>query len=179
MSLDDSRTTGDGQTQSRPCRVLFVCLGNICRSPAAEIVFNAALANEGMGGRIKADSCGTAAYHCGQKPDRRMLAALERAGYKYGGHRARVFRQSDFHDFDLIIPQDHDNEADILSLARSEADRSKVRGMWNWFPPGEHRRDVPDPYYGGERGFDDVVCLLGHATAALLQDLLGKIGMSR
>lgn len=132
-----------------------------------------------MGGRIKADSCGTAAYHCGQKPDRRMLAALERAGYEYGGHRARVFRQADFHDFDLIIPQDHDNEADILSLARSEADRFKVRGMWNWFPPGEHRRDVPDPYYGGERGFDDVVCLLGHATAALLQDLLGKIGMSR
>lgn len=166
---------GDGQTQSRPYHVLFVCLGNICRSPAAEIVFNAFLANEGMGGKIKADSCGTAAYHCGQKPDRRMLAALERTGYEYGGHRARVFRREDFRNFDLIIPQDHDNEADILSLARSEEDRAKVCGMWNWFPRGERRRDVPDPYYGGERGFDDVIRLLGHACAALLQDLRRKI----
>lgn len=161
----------DGQTQSRPYRVLFVCLGNICRSPAAEIIFNAVLANEGMGGRIETDSCGTAAYHCGQKPDRRMLAALERAGYEYGGHRARVFRQEDFRDFDLIIPQDHDNEEDILSLARGEEDRAKVRGMWNWFLRGERRCDVPDPYYGGERGFDDVIRLLGHASTALLQDL--------
>lgn len=161
--------------QSRRYRVLFVCLGNICRSPAAEIIFNAVLSNEGMNDRIEADSCGTASYHCGQKPDRRMLAALERAGYEYGGHRARVFRQEDFDNFDLIVPQDHDNEADILSLARSEADRAKVRGMWNWFLRGERRRDVPDPYYGGERGFDDVIHLLGHAAMTLLQDLRSQL----
>lgn len=99
-----------------------------------------------------------------------MLAALERAGYTYGGHRARTFRRADFTDFDLIIPQDHCNEEDILALARNSADAAKVRGMWNWFNADETERDVPDPYYGGPAGFDAVVALLTRAAEHLLTE---------
>lgn len=151
-------------------RVLFVCLGNICRSPAAEIIFNAVAKKAGVSGCVCADSCGTASYHTGSRPDSRMLAALERAGYSYGGHRARTFRRADFSDFDLIIPQDHANEEDILYLSRSAEDAAKVRGMWNWFSPSESEHEVPDPYYGGPAGFDAVVALLARAMENLLRD---------
>ena len=152
-----------------PYRVLFVCLGNICRSPAAEIIFNAVAAKNGLAGLVKADSCGTASYHTGSKPDHRMLAALERAGYTYGGHRARTFRRADFTDFDLIIPQDEYNERDILALARNEADAAKVRGMWQWFNADETESSVPDPYYGGPAGFDAVVALLTRSMEKLME----------
>lgn len=145
-----------------------MCLGNICRSPAAEVIFNAAVKRAGLSHLIKTDSCGTASYHTGSRPDSRMLAALDRAGYTYGGHRARTFRRADFSDFDLIIPQDHCNEEDILARARNSADAAKVQGMWKWFDADEAEKDVPDPYYGGPAGFDAVVALLTRASANLL-----------
>lgn len=145
-----------------------MCLGNICRSPAAEVIFNAAVKQAGLSQLIKVDSCGTASYHTGSRPDSRMLAALERAGFTYGGHRARTFRRADFSDFDLIIPQDHCNEEDILARARNSADAAKVQGMWKWFDADEAEKDVPDPYYGGPAGFDAVVALLTRASANLL-----------
>ena len=148
-----------------------MCLGNICRSPAAEVIFNAAVKQAGLSQLIKVDSCGTASYHTGSRPDSRMLAALERAGFAYGGHRARTFRRADFSDFDLIIPQDHCNEEDILALARNSADAAKVRGMWTWFDAGETEKDVPDPYYGGPAGFDAVVALLTRTSANLLAEV--------
>ena len=154
-----------------PFRVLFVCLGNICRSPAAEILFNAAVASAGAQNRITADSCGTASYHIGSKPDSRMLAALQRAGYAWGGHRARQFRRADFDTFDLIIPQDESNRQDILHLARTAEQKAKVIPMSRWFPADAADREVPDPYYGGEAGFDHVVRLLESATAALVQEI--------
>lgn len=154
-----------------PYKVLFVCLGNICRSPAAEIIFRAAVERAGLSRSFSIDSCGTASYHTGSKPDHRMLAALERAGYTYGGHRARTFRRADFTDFDLIIPQDHCNEEDILALARNSADSAKVRGMWHWFDAAETEKDVPDPYYGGPAGFDAVVALLARAAENLLAEI--------
>ena len=157
-----------------PQRVLFVCLGNICRSPAAEIVFRALAGRAGLRDRFEIDSCGTASYHTGQKPDRRMLAALERAGYAWGGHRARTFRRADFTDFDLIIPQDGSNEGDILALARNGADAARVRPMKTWFPQGCRESGVPDPYYGGAAGFDAVVSLLEQACANLLAELAEK-----
>lgn len=175
MSPHDNRTECDGQTQLCRYRILFVCLGNICRSPAAEIIFNAVAVRKGISDLLSADSCGTASCHCGQKPDRRMLAALERAGYAYGGHLARRFGREDFSRFDLIVPQDHENEEDILYYAHSDAERAKVRGMWNWFPAGEKRRDVPDPYYGGTRGFDDVISLLEQAAEALSEDIRAQL----
>lgn len=152
-------------------KVLFVCLGNICRSPAAEIVFNAALAKAGLAGRVLADSCGTASYHTGSRPDPRMLAALNRAGLAYGGHRARTFRREDFSLFDLIIPQDRENEADLLALADSPGEKAKVRGMWRYFASDEAEREVPDPYFGGEDGFDAVIALLHRSMPALILEV--------
>lgn len=158
-----------------PYRVLFVCLGNICRSPAAEIIFNAVAEKAGVSHLFRVDSCGTASYHTGSRPDSRMIAALERAGYRYGGHRARTFRRADFTDFDLIIPQDHSNEEDILCLARHAEDAARVRGMWNWFAENETETSVPDPYYGGPAGFDAVVALLTRSAENLLRELQSKL----
>lgn len=159
------------EPESRPVRVLFVCLGNICRSPAAEIIFNAVARSRGCTTLPGSDSCGTMGYHTGSKPDHRMLAALSRAGYQYGGHRARVFSRTDFDRFDLIVPQDESNRSDILRLARTEAHRAKVVPMSHWFPAGESNHEVPDPYYGGPEGFDEVVNLLTTAMENLVTEL--------
>lgn len=158
-----------------PFRVLFVCLGNICRSPAAEIIFNAALAECGMGNLVLADSCGTASYHTGSRPDSRMLAALGRAGFAYGGHRARTICRADFSLYDLIIPQDAENEADLRRLARNEAERAKIRGMWTYFAPQETVQEVPDPYYGSANGFDAVVALLQRSMPYLVLDIQRRL----
>ena len=173
-----TRNTGGGQPQTAPhgvpFRVLFVCLGNICRSPAAEMVFSALLAERGLQNRFRCDSCGVAAYHVGQTPDSRMLAALRRAGIPYNGHRARQFQQADFHAFDLIIPQDEENRGDVLYQARTPADAAKVVPMSRWFPPECGLTEVPDPYYGGASGFDRVVALLRASCTALLDDLASR-----
>lgn len=161
-------------TAMKNYRILFVCLGNICRSPAAEIVCNAALERAGLKGLVSVDSCGTASYHTGEKPDRRMLAALERAGYAWGGHRARTFCRSDFDRFDLIIPQDEANRRDILAQAPHADSAAKVRPMSTWFAPDERESEVPDPYYGGPAGFDAVVQLLERAMVALISELQNK-----
>ncbi len=161
-------------SKSTPTRVLFVCLGNICRSPAAEIIFRAAVERAGLGKDFEIDSCGTASYHTGQRPDHRMLAALERAGYAWGGHRARSFSRADFARFDLIIPQDECNREDILALARNAADAARVQPMRRWFPEGCREPGVPDPYYGEEAGFDAVVSLLEEACARLLAKLTAQ-----
>ncbi len=154
-----------------PFRVLFVCLGNICRSPAAEIIFRTMVERVGLGREFVVDSCGMISYHAGEKPDRRMLAALERAGYAWGGHRARAFGRDDFARFELIVPQDASNRADILARARNGQSTAHVRSMRDWFAPGEPHDEVPDPYYGGAEGFDMVVALLERACARLLEDL--------
>lgn len=175
--LTRSKPSGQPQSSgSAPYRVLFVCLGNICRSPAAEMVFCQALEQAGLQGRISCDSCGTAAYHVGQQPDRRMLAALKRAGVPYNGHRGRQFCRADFGRFDLIIPQDEENRGDILSLALNDAQAAKVQPMSRWFGSRSAYAEVPDPYYGPDSGFDEVVELLQDAVARLLQELKGKIG---
>ena len=151
-------------------RILFVCLGNICRSPAAEIVCRAALREAGLADRVKVDSCGTASYHVGSRPDRRMIAALERAGYEYDGHRARTFCREDGSRFDLIIPQDHENMQDVLATLPSQY-ASKVQPMSRWFPSGERHREVPDPYYGTDADFDEVVELLRRSVGQLIAEL--------
>ncbi len=157
-----------------PQRVLFVCLGNICRSPAAEIIFRQIVEEAGLAESFVIDSCGTASYHTGQKPDRRMLAALERAGYAWGGHRARTFRREDFSRFELIIPQDESNREDILILARNAGDAARVQPMKKWFPEDCQESGVPDPYYGGAAGFDAVVALLEASCTRLLAELTSQ-----
>ncbi len=160
---------------SSPQKILFVCLGNICRSPSAEIILRQKLKAAGQV-QCHIDSSGTAAYHVGSRPNQRMLHALERAHYAYDGHRARQFSARDFQDFDLIIPQDESNREDILALARCEEDRAKVIPMSHWFTGSYRERysEVPDPYYGGDSGFDAVVQLLESSCDQMIIELFGE-----
>ncbi len=168
MSTPQENATATERTLcADPLRVLFVCLGNICRSPAAEILFNAALQRHGLSENVYTDSCGTGGWHIGQKPDKRMLAALNRHGYAWGGHTARQFSRLDFSQFDLIIPQDESIRSVIEALARTAEEKAKIIPMSRWFPAACRHSEVPDPYWDGERGFDAVVELLEAATEHL------------
>lgn len=151
-------------------RILFVCLGNICRSPAAEIVCRAALRTAGLASRVRVDSCGTASYHIGSRPDARMIAALARAGYAYDGHRARQLRAADGSEFDLIIPQDAENLSDVRAVLSPTAP-ARVVPMSRFFPAHTHHREVPDPYYGTAEDFDEVVRLLRDSMPQLIAEL--------
>ena len=160
---------------SSQLRILFVCLGNICRSPAAEIVCRTALKRAELAGRVLVDSCGTASYHVGSKPDSRMLAALNRAGFGYDGHRARQLRQSDGMHFDLVIPQDAENLRDVQRVLHGST--AKVVPMSRWFPTGCTLQEVPDPYYGEAADFDAVVRLLADSMPQLVEELRARISV--
>ena len=151
-----------------PTRVLFVCLGNICRSPAAEGVFLAHLAARGLGHRIEVDSAGTGGWHAGDLPDPRMRAAAARRGLALTS-RARQVRRDDFARFDLIVAMDRDNLANLEALGRARPGQlfllSELLGP-DW------PIDVPDPYYGGPAGFDKVLDMLEAAMPALLERTL-------
>ncbi len=157
-------------------RILFVCLGNICRSPSAEIILRHKLREAGLSDRAIVDSCGTAAYHVGCQPDTRMLAALKSAGYEYDGHLGRRFTSRDFADFDLIIPQDNYNRQDVLRCASSKADRVKVVPMRYWFSSEYAARynGVPDPYYGGDHGFSEVIDIIAKACDRIIAEYILK-----
>lgn len=159
-------------TTPSPYRILFVCLGNICRSPAAEVICRAQLRKAGLAHCVKVDSCGTASYHTGSRPDSRMIAALQRAGYEYDGHRARTLRPADGAEFDLIIPQDAENLRDVLSVL-SRTTGARVEPMSRWFPVGTRHAEVPDPYYGSAADFDEVVQLLAESMPMLIEEVQG------
>ena len=136
-------------------RVLFVCLGNICRSPAAEAVF-VKLARE-AGVAVEVDSAGTSAYHLGEPPDPRMVQALKRRGYGVP-HRGRQVEPEDYQRFDLLIAMDRDNQKELLRRAPRES-REKVVLFRSLDDEGQDP-DVPDPFYGPTEGFDAVVSLV-------------------
>src|SRR5688572_30393630 len=143
-------------------KILMVCLGNICRSPIAEGILRhklRAMKNE----EVQTDSAGTSNFHVGEAPDTRMRSTALKNGMDISDLRARQFVQSDFDEFDLIYAMDNANKRDILSLARHEDDRAKVKLILDEIYPGENR-EVPDPYYGGEDGFQDVFDMLNDAT---------------
>ncbi|MBJ7899377.1 MAG: low molecular weight phosphotyrosine protein phosphatase [Cyanobacteria bacterium RI_101] len=150
-------------------RVLFVCLGNICRSPAAENIMNHLLRERGLTDRILCDSAGTGGYHVGAPPDSRMSAALKEKGYLVSG-RARQFEARDFQNFDLIIAMDEENYRDILRLDPQGLHRQKVKRM-TAFARRHSETEVPDPYYGGQEGFNRVIALLEDACQGLLESL--------
>lgn len=147
-------------------KILMVCLGNICRSPIAEGILRHKLRvmkNED----IQTDSAGTSNFHVGEQPDARMRMTAVKNGMDISDLRARQFVQSDFDEFDLIYVMDNANKMDILKLARNEADRAKVKLILDEIYPGENR-EVPDPYYGGDEGFQEVFDMLDDATDQLI-----------
>lgn len=154
---------GEGRTGGT-MRILFVCTGNICRSPTAEGVLRARAAARGLDG-LTVDSAGTHGYHVGEPPDRRSIEAAARRGYDLSGLRARRLRPSDYDDFDLLLAMD----------------RGHLRILRDGCPSGEHSRlrlflehDVPDPYYGAAGGFEEVLDLIESGCDRLLAEIRVK-----
>jgi protein-tyrosine phosphatase len=153
--------------------VLFVCMGNICRSPAAEGVMRSCLAARGLDGRVEVESAGTIDYHAGEPADARMRRAAAGRGYDLTSTASRV-RLEDLERFDLIVAMDRSNLEDLRRLAGRAAagTAAKLRLLSDFLPAGSPR-DVPDPYWGGERGFDEVLDLIEEACPRILDGLVG------
>lgn len=152
-----------------PYKLLFVCLGNICRSPSAENIMSHLIAQKGWQDKIICDSAGTSSYHIGSPPDRRMRAAAQKRGIELRGE-ARQFEKADFAEFDLILAMDRENYQNICAIAPQKGDRDKVRLMCD-FATNHPDQEVPDPYYGGADGFNYVIDLLLDACEGLLQEV--------
>ncbi|MEA5505767.1 low molecular weight protein-tyrosine-phosphatase [Halotia wernerae UHCC 0503] len=151
-----------------PYKLLFVCLGNICRSPSAENIMTYLIDQADLSENILCDSAGTSSYHIGSSPDRRMsTAAATKLGIKLRGH-ARQFQKSDFQHFDLILAMDRENYEDILTLDPIGQYHNKVYLMCE-FCSQHTLKEVPDPYYGGAEGFNQVIDLLVDACEGLLK----------
>jgi len=159
-----------------PYKLLFVCLGNICRSPAAENIMNHLIDQAGMKGQIVCDSAGTSSYHIGSPPDRRMTAAATGRGIAMHGC-ARQFTRDDFEQFDVILAMDRDNFAEICYLDPKGQYHHKVHLMCD-FCTRHDLKEVPDPYYGGTEGFNQVLDLLMDACQGLLDRVVQEIAIS-
>ena len=158
-------------------RLLFVCLGNICRSPSAEGVMRSLVREAGLEGEIELDSAGTGGWHIGSPPDRRARAAASARGISLEG-AARAVSSEDFDDFDLLLAMDSSNLDDLRRLAPSEQARAKVRLLREFDPASAQLKrgdgndlDVPDPYYGAAGGFEEVLDLVQAACAGLLEQI--------
>ncbi len=152
-----------------PVRILFVCLGNICRSPTAEAVFRALAAREAPELNVAIDSAGTADYHLGSAPDARAQEAGRRRGYDMSARRARMIEPGDFERFELILAMDRSNWAALRRAAPRSA-RARVR-LFLEYAPEAGVLEVPDPYYGGPNGFEEVLDLVEAASRGLLRHL--------
>ncbi len=146
----------------------MVCLGNICRSPMAEGVLRKKLSEKGIEAEV--DSAGTSNYHVGEKPDERAIACAARHGVDLKSLRARQFRPEDFDRFDRIFVMDLANYSDVISLARTPADREKVDLLLHVSFP-DTNMEVPDPYFGGDSGFEKVYLLLDNACGLLAEGI--------
>jgi protein-tyrosine phosphatase len=153
-------------------RLLFVCLGNICRSPTAEGVMRSLVMREGLQEEIELDSAGTGAWHFGSPPDGRARSAAAERGIDLAG-RARQVRPEDFESFDLVLAMDRENERLLKALARDEQERSKVRLLREFDPASvaTGELEVPDPYYGAAGGFEEVLDLVLAACEGLLAEI--------
>ncbi|MCC5808273.1 MAG: low molecular weight phosphotyrosine protein phosphatase [Opitutales bacterium] len=154
-------------------RVLFVCMGNICRSPAAECVFRKRLKNEGLDARVDCDSAGTIAYHSGEPPDARMSDELTRRGIPVSG-RARGVSPDDLATFDLVLAMDRENLAHLRRLAGGDAPAENVR-LFCEFCRENNAEEVPDPYYGGRSGFSEVADLIEDGCDGLIDEIRRKL----
>ena len=151
-------------------------MGNICRSPASENIFRQVVKEAGLSDRIHCDSAGTIGIHSGNKPDTRMSKTIRRRGYRVTGH-ARQFSLQDFENFNLILVMDNENHKNILKLADTEEERAKLK-MFTSFCLQHHHHEVPDPYYGGDTGFQLVADLIEDGSKGLIEHLKKELGLS-
>lgn len=156
----------------RPIRLLFVCMGNICRSPTAQGVADAQLKKRGWASLVETDSAGTHAYHVGEPPDRRACQAAAKRGIDLTGQRARRVSHRDFEDFDYILAMDGHNYRALEEIAPA-THQSRLVMMLEFGDLGV-ATDVPDPYYGGGHGFEQVLDLLDDAVSGLMDDLAAR-----
>lgn len=154
--------------------VLFVCLGNICRSPTAEGVFTHLVNAAGLQDRIEIDSAGTSDAHVGEAPDTRMQKAVLDRGYDLSALRARQVKPEDLDDFDYILPMDRQNQADVEDLVTELEQLDKIRLLLSYNPSAI--TEVPDPYYGGDAGFQQVIDLVESACKRLLVQIRKQHG---
>lgn len=150
-------------------KVLMVCLGNICRSPLAEGILKSKIDPA----KVTVESAGTGDYHIGDMPDKRSIAVGKRYGIDITDQRGRQFKKEDFDKYDYIYVMDNMNYADVVSLAESEKDKRKVHLILNEIFPKENV-DVPDPYHGGEQGFEKVYKMLDEACGIIASKLENK-----
>ncbi|KAA9108428.1 low molecular weight protein-tyrosine-phosphatase [Microbacterium rhizomatis] len=153
-----------------PFRVVFVCTGNICRSPMADVVFRSLADAAGLRDRVASTSAGTGDWHVGERADQRTLEALERRGYDGSRHRARQFTHADFGRSDLVVALDRSHERILSGWARNEGDADKIALLMS-FDPAAPTLDVPDPYYAGPGMFDDVLGMIESASRSLFRQL--------
>lgn len=156
--------------QSDKLNVLFVCLGNICRSPLAEGVFQHLVNEAGIAHRFHIDSAGTSGYHAGDPPDARTSTVARARGIELTS-RSRQLLQEDLQRFDYLIVMDEDNRAGVERLARKEAPRAKVHLLREFDAEADGDLNVPDPYYGGPRGFEDVHDMVERSCRVLLEHI--------
>lgn len=149
-------------------KILMVCLGNICRSPLAEGILQSKIKAEGL--NVEVHSAGTAAYHVGEPADPRSVRVAAKNKINLRGHIGRHFQVSDFDTYDMIYAMDRYNYDDILKKARNTSDQSKVKMLMNESYPGENI-SVPDPYFGGSSGFDDVFSMIDQACDVIVDKL--------
>ena len=160
-----------------PIRILFVCLGNICRSPLAEAVFRHQARERGLSERFEIDSAGTSGWHRGSPPDRRAAETARRRGVEVTG-QSRIVTSDDLRRFDYVIAMDAENEEALQRLRDASGGTARVHRLREWdADPGDG--DVPDPYYGGERGFEDVHDIVDRAVAGFLDHLVREHGPAR
>jgi protein-tyrosine phosphatase len=151
-------------------RLCFVCLGNIVRSPLAENMFRHLLEQAGIGEKYMVDSAGTSGWHVGEKPDRRMRRVASNHGVNYSG-RAKQFQHRDFDNYDWIIAMDTSNATTLLGMAKTSEHQDKIHLMREFDPQGGPNSSVPDPYYGGIDGFDEVFQIVKSSCLGLLKSL--------
>jgi protein-tyrosine phosphatase len=149
-------------------RVLFICLGNICRSPLAQGVFEEVVRREGLEGEIEADSAGTGSYHIGEAPDARGQKTARKRGIDISAQRARRLTRDDCERFDYILFMDEENRRLVEPLCRDGT--AEVR-LFVDYAPGRPEPEVPDPYYGGPEGFELIMDLIEEASEGLLEDI--------
>ncbi len=156
-----------------PVRVLFVCMGNICRSPTAHGVFESMVEKAGLSQQIHVDSAGTHAYHVGNAPDPRSQQTALARGFDLSSQRARKAEREDFQRFDYILAMDRDNYRDLQRLCPHGMEEKL--SLFMDFAPELGVEEVPDPYYGGSRGFENVFDMVELAAQGLLEDIRKRL----